>query len=52
MRAEFTVKPVERPDYKAVFGRVESRDLVPARARLGGTILSLVGRGGQCRQGG
>jgi RND family efflux transporter MFP subunit len=39
--AEFTVKTVERPDYKAVFGRVESRDLVPARARLGGTILSL-----------
>lgn len=39
--AEFTVKQVERPDYKAVFGRVESRDLVPARARLGGTILSL-----------
>lgn len=39
--AEFTVKPIERPDYKAVFGRVESRDLVPARARLGGTILSL-----------
>ncbi len=39
--AEFTVKPIERPDNKAVFGRVESRDLVPARARLGGTILSL-----------
>ena len=39
--AEFTVKAVEKPDYKAVFGRVESRDLVPARARLGGTILSL-----------
>jgi RND family efflux transporter MFP subunit len=39
--AEFTVTTVERPDYKAVFGRVESRDLVPARARLGGTILSL-----------
>jgi RND family efflux transporter MFP subunit len=38
---DFTVKPVERPDYKAVFGRVESRDLVPARARLGGTIVSL-----------
>jgi RND family efflux transporter MFP subunit len=35
------VKAVERPDYKAVFGRVESRDLVPARARLGGTILQL-----------
>jgi RND family efflux transporter MFP subunit len=39
--AEFTVKAVDRPDYKAVFGRVESRDLVPARARIGGTILSL-----------
>lgn len=39
--AEFTVKAIERPDYKAVFGRVESRDLVPARARLGGTIVQL-----------
>ena len=39
--ADFTVKAVDRPDYKAVFGRVESRDLVPARARIGGTILSL-----------
>ena len=39
--AEFTVKPIERPDYKAVFGRVEAQHLVPARARLGGTILSL-----------
>ncbi len=38
---EFTVTAVQRPDYKAVFGRVESRDLVPARTRLGGTILSL-----------
>jgi RND family efflux transporter MFP subunit len=39
--SEFTVRAIERPDYKAVFGRVESRDLVPARARLGGTILQL-----------
>lgn len=39
--AEYMVKAVERPDLKAVFGQVESRDLVPARARLGGTILSL-----------
>lgn len=39
--SEFTVKAIERPDYKAVFGRVESRDLVPARARLGGTIVQL-----------
>lgn len=39
--AELTVKAVEKPDLKAVFGQVESRDLVPARARLGGTIISL-----------
>lgn len=39
--AELTVKAVARPDLKAVFGRVESTDLVPARARLGGTIVSL-----------
>jgi len=38
---EYTVKAVERPDLKAVFGRVESSDVVNARARLGGTILSL-----------
>ena len=41
LAAEFTVKAVEKPDLKAVFGRVESTDLVPARARLGGTIVSL-----------
>lgn len=39
--AEYTVTAVEKPDLKAVFGQVESRDLVPARARLGGTIVSL-----------
>jgi len=38
---DFTVKAVERTELKAVFGRVESRDVVPARARLGGTIVSL-----------
>lgn len=27
-------------DLKAVFGRIESRDTVPARARIGGTLLS------------
>lgn len=41
MAAEYAVKAVEKPDLKAVFGQVESRDLVPARARLGGTIISL-----------
>lgn len=42
MPAEYLVTAVEKPDLKAVFGQVESRDLVPARARLGGTIISLV----------
>lgn len=39
--AEVAVKVSERPDLKAVFGRVESRDVVAARARIGGTIISL-----------
>lgn len=39
--ADYTVKAVEKPDLKAVFGQVESRDLVSARARLGGTIITL-----------
>ena len=33
------VRPL--PDYKSVFARVESRDVVPARARIGGSIVSL-----------
>jgi RND family efflux transporter MFP subunit len=41
LAAEYAVKAVEKPDLKAVFGQVESRDLVPARARLGGTIITL-----------
>jgi RND family efflux transporter MFP subunit len=39
--AEYTVHSLEKTDLKAVFGRVESRDIVQARARLGGTIVSL-----------
>jgi len=35
------VKARALPDFKSVFGRVESRDVVPARARIGGTIVSL-----------
>ena len=37
----FTVQAEARTDFKAVFGRVESRDMVQARARIGGTIISL-----------
>lgn len=39
--AERLVTAVERTELKAVFGRVEARDTVPARARIGGTIVSL-----------
>jgi RND family efflux transporter MFP subunit len=37
----FSVSPVERQDLKSVFGRVESRNVIPARARIGGTVTSL-----------
>ena len=37
----FRVEPVKMPEWKAVYGRVEARDTVAARARIGGTILSL-----------
>lgn len=39
--ATFTVQAVEAPDEKAVFATVESRDVVAARARIGGTVTSL-----------
>ena len=41
LAGEVTVAPVAKTEMKAVFGRVESRDVVLARARLGGTIVSL-----------
>ena len=39
--APFVLKPVEIVEWKSVFGRVEARDRVPARSRLGGTLVSL-----------
>lgn len=33
--------PQDIPQWKAVYGRVEARDLVPARARIGGTVVEL-----------
>jgi RND family efflux transporter MFP subunit len=36
-----TVTPETVPEYKAVYGRVEARDTIPARARVGGTLVSL-----------
>lgn len=38
---EFRVQVAQVPDLKAVFGQVEGRDVIQARARLGGTIVSL-----------
>ena len=37
----YVVKPVEIVEWKSVFGRVEARDRVPARSRLGGTLVAL-----------
>src|SRR6056297_2671380 len=38
---QITVAPVHVTDWKAVYGRIETRDRVPARARLGGTLIEL-----------
>ena len=37
-----TVSAVHVTEWKAVYGTVEARDRVPARARLGGTLVELV----------
>lgn len=36
-----TLAPASITEWKAVYGRVEARDRIPARARLGGTLVSL-----------
>lgn len=41
LAAEIPVTVASRPDLKAVFGQVQSRDVVPARARIGGTVTVL-----------
>ena len=38
---EISVEPVSVPVMKSVFGQVQSRDLVPARARIGGTVTGI-----------
>ena len=42
LAADIVVDPVTVTDWKAVYGRVETRDRVPARARLGGTLEELL----------
>lgn len=39
--AEEVVRPVAVVDSKAVYGRIESRFVVPARSRIGGTLVEL-----------
>lgn len=36
-----TVEPTMVTDWKAVYGRIEARSRIPARARIGGTLVSL-----------
>lgn len=49
---EFVVRATTVPEMKAVFGQVESRIVVPARARIGGSVRELrVTQGDQVREG-
>lgn len=41
LAGEIAVQPIEVPEMKALFGRVESRFVVPARSRIGGTLTAL-----------
>ena len=50
--AEFVAKTTIVPELKAVFGEVESRTVLPARARIGGTIQEIkVTEGTEVKQG-
>lgn len=41
LAGETVVQPIETIETKALFGRVESRFVVPARSRIGGTLSAL-----------
>jgi len=50
--AEFVVRATTVPEMKAVFGQVESRIVVPARARIGGSVRELrVTQGDEVKEG-
>jgi RND family efflux transporter MFP subunit len=50
--AEFTIEARTIPELKAVFGQVESRTIVPARARIGGTIREIaISEGAEVKEG-
>lgn len=40
-QGDLVAHKVELTDWKAVFGRVEARDQIPARSRLGGTLVEV-----------
>jgi RND family efflux transporter MFP subunit len=49
---DFSVEKRMAPDMKAMFGQVESRDVTPARTRIGGTLVSRsVDEGAQVKAG-
>jgi RND family efflux transporter MFP subunit len=49
---ELVVEATTIPEFKAVFGKVESRDVVAARARIGGTVSEIqVDEGSQVESG-
>ncbi|MGR7996141.1 efflux RND transporter periplasmic adaptor subunit [Xanthobacter sp. ZOL 2024] len=51
-RAPFLVRSQDIPEMKAVFGEVESRTVVPARARIGGTVREVkVTEGSEVKEG-
>lgn len=40
-QSEMQARQMEIPEWKSVFGRIETRDSIPARSRLGGTLVEL-----------
>ena len=40
--ASLTIEPISITEWKAVYGRIEARDLVPARSRIGGIVVDLL----------
>lgn len=42
MAGPLEVTPQSLIEWKAVYGRIEARDTVPARARIGGTVAELL----------
>lgn len=41
LAGEFLIKPIDVIETKAVYGRIETRDVIPARSRIGGTLSRL-----------